>query len=72
MDQLLLTPEEAFAVINVGRAYGYRLIREGVIPSLKIGRLRRIPADALNEWVNSKLEEAIGSDHSAEKDAPDC
>jgi excisionase family DNA binding protein len=51
MNPLLLTPEQAFRLIGVGRSHGYKLIASGELPSIKIGRLRRIPRAALERWV---------------------
>ena len=59
-DGLLLTPEEAFQEIRVGRAKGFQLIASGDLPSIKIGRLRRIPAEGLRAWVQRKLQEQAG------------
>lgn len=54
MDPLLLTPEQAFKLIGVGRSHGFKLLASGEIPSLKIGRLRRIPRAALERWVTQQ------------------
>jgi len=44
--KLLLTVEEAADLLSIGRSLMYALIRSGAIPSVRIGRLRRIrPAD---------------------------
>ena len=57
-EQLLLSPEQAFALVGIGRSTGYRLLSTGEIPSIKIGRLRRIPRHALEQWVRIRTEEA--------------
>jgi excisionase family DNA binding protein len=46
-----LTVEEAARRLSVGRTTMYALLASGEIPSVMIGRLRRIPAEALNEYV---------------------
>ncbi|MFJ5608223.1 helix-turn-helix domain-containing protein [Streptomyces sp. NPDC093221] len=46
-----LTVEEAARRLSVGRTTMYALLTSGEIPSVTIGRLRRIPAEALNEYV---------------------
>jgi excisionase family DNA binding protein len=56
MDPLLLTPEQAFHLIGVGRSHGYKLLASGEIPSLKIGRLRRVPRVALEQWVADSMQ----------------
>jgi excisionase family DNA binding protein len=53
----LLTPEEAAGRLRIGRTFIYALLREGVIPSVKIGRARRVRAADLDAYVRSLLEE---------------
>ena len=48
---LLLRPEEAAELLRIGRTAVFGLIRAGELRSVKIGKLRRIPADALHEYV---------------------
>lgn len=48
---LLYRPEEAAEMLGCGRAYVYQLIARGTLHSVKVGRLRRIPAVALNEFI---------------------
>ncbi len=48
---LLLTPEQAAAAIAIGRSKMYELLAEGVIESVRIGSRRRIPASALEDFV---------------------
>lgn len=57
MNPLLLTPEEAFAMIGVGRSHGFKLIASGELPSIKIGRLRRVPIAALEQWIEAQTSE---------------
>lgn len=49
--QLLLTPESAAERLAIGERTLYRLLEAGELPSVRIGRSRRIPADALVEYV---------------------
>jgi excisionase family DNA binding protein len=51
MDRLLLTPDEAAAVLSIGRSKLYELLRAGVVPSVRIGACRRIAAADLSEVV---------------------
>jgi len=48
---LLYTPEDAAAKLATGRTTIYALIASGELESVKIGRSRRIPADALETYV---------------------
>ncbi|MFJ6372782.1 excisionase family DNA-binding protein [Streptomyces virginiae] len=43
---VLLTVEEAARCLRIGRTTCFALIRSGVLESLLIGGLRRVPADA--------------------------
>lgn len=51
MDKLLLTPEEAARAIGLGRTKVYELLRAGVLESVQIGSARRVPVEALREFV---------------------
>ncbi len=51
VSKLLLRPEEAAEALSVSRAKVYGLLREGKLESIKIGRSRRIPVDALARCV---------------------
>jgi excisionase family DNA binding protein len=53
-EKLLLTVEEAALQLSLSRSTVYELLASGEIRSLKIGRCRRIPQNALAEFV-SKL-----------------
>ena len=49
--RLLLTVEEAAHQLGIGRTLMYALVKDGAIESVHIGRLRRIPADALPRYL---------------------
>lgn len=51
VDKLLLKPEEAAELLSIGRSKVYELIGTGELASVRIGASRRIPADALAEFV---------------------
>jgi excisionase family DNA binding protein len=48
-DQLpeYLTPEELGSYLGLGRGTAYDLLRRGEIPSIRLGRLIRVPKSAL-------------------------
>ena len=50
-DGLLLTVEEVAKRLRLGRTLVYRLISSGELESVKVGRLRRVPAECLPEYV---------------------
>ncbi|MEU6054163.1 excisionase family DNA-binding protein [Streptomyces xanthochromogenes] len=47
----LLTVEEAARRLRIGRTYCYQLIRTGQLETVPLGRLRRVPATAVPEFV---------------------
>jgi excisionase family DNA binding protein len=55
--RVLLTPEEAAQSLGISRSKLYELLRAGAIDSIQIDRLRRIPVQALHEFV-ARLREA--------------
>ena len=57
-DDELLTVPEVMARLRVGRSTVYDLIRSRRLPSITIGRLRRIPARAVRDYVAHELEAA--------------
>lgn len=44
---LMLTVDEAAGVLRIGRNSAYAAVADGGIPSVRIGRIIRIPRDAL-------------------------
>lgn len=52
MERLLFTPEEAARAIGIGRSKLYELLRSGRIESVRIGGSRRVPRQALEEYVD--------------------
>jgi excisionase family DNA binding protein len=54
--KLLLSVEEAALVLSVGRTLLYDLVMRREIFSVKVGRSRRIPMSALQEFVGHLCE----------------
>ncbi len=54
LSKATFTVRELAQYLNIGRAAAYRLVNEGVISSLRIGKQIRIPIAAVQRW----LEEA--------------
>ncbi|QOV37295.1 excisionase family DNA-binding protein [Streptomyces ferrugineus] len=48
---VLLTVEETARRLRIGRTTCFRLVRAGEIESVTVGRLRRVPADAVPAYV---------------------
>ena len=57
MQRVLLTAEEVAEALHIGRCTVYDLIRSGRLRSFKIGKLRRIPVDAVHEFARRMLDE---------------
>ncbi|WP_019874563.1 excisionase family DNA-binding protein [Sporichthya polymorpha] len=49
--RIVLTVEQAAESLGIGRTLMYELISTGTVESVLIGRLRRIPAGALADYV---------------------
>lgn len=63
--RLLLTVEEAAEQLGIGRTLMYTLVKQGAIESVQIGRLRRIPADALPRYLTQLRTSTSPLDQSA-------
>ena len=55
---LLVRPEEAATALGVSRTKVYELMASGKLSSLKIGRSRRIPVEALTAFVSAISKES--------------
>jgi excisionase family DNA binding protein len=49
--RIVLTVAEAAAVLSIGRTLMYSLVSSGAVESVTIGRLRRVPTDALTAYI---------------------
>jgi excisionase family DNA binding protein len=54
--KLLVTPEEAAAILSVGRTTVYELIASGELESVHVKSCRRLPVVALERFVRRLLE----------------
>ena len=52
--RLLLTVMEAAQRLGIGRSLMYELLASGSIPSIRVGRLRRVPCQALTEFIDER------------------
>lgn len=50
-ERVLLTVEEAAEQLGIGRTTAYALVRSGELDSVRIGRLRRIPKEAIDNYA---------------------
>jgi len=51
----MLTVEQAAETLGIGRTTMFALVKSGDIESVRIGRLRRVPADAIDAYF-AKLQ----------------
>ena len=57
-EKLLLTIPEVAYRLGLGRSFVYELVMKGEIKSVKIGRARRVPVSAVEEFVQAKVLQA--------------
>jgi excisionase family DNA binding protein len=60
-DRELLSPVETARRLSLGRTKVFELIAKGEIPSVRVGKLRRVPARALRSYVDELVATQIGS-----------
>ena len=58
--RLLLTVAEAARQLGIGRSLFYELLADGQVESIHIGRLRRIPIDALAAYIDRQRPSRTG------------
>jgi excisionase family DNA binding protein len=51
-EAILLRVEEAATRLGIARTLMFRLIRDGEVESVRVGRLRRVPVASLTEYVD--------------------
>lgn len=51
MEPLLLTPVQAARMLGIGRSKLYELLAKGQLESVRIGNCRRVPAQALHNFL---------------------
>ena len=63
-EPVLITVPEAARRLAIGRTLTYELIAARELPAVRIGRAIRVPADAIDAFVDRRLSEersAVGS-----------
>jgi excisionase family DNA binding protein len=58
----LLTVLEAAALMRCGRTRVFGLLRDGDLPSTKVGRARLIPRRAIDEYLEQQFERTPTAD----------
>jgi excisionase family DNA binding protein len=54
-----MSPAEVRQHLGLGRTYTYQLLATGVIPSVRIGRLRKVRSSDVEKFIQERLQ---GSD----------
>jgi len=57
-ERLLIDPREAARRLSLGRTTVYEMLQRGELESISVGRARRIPTDAIEEWLRTKRQTA--------------
>ena len=55
-DVTLLTVNELAEILRIGRSSAYELCRQNQFPVVRIGKVIRIPKQALNEWLDRQSQ----------------
>jgi excisionase family DNA binding protein len=53
LERLLLRISEAAQLAGISRSMGYELARRGEWPVVAVGRSKRVPLEALRDWVRT-------------------
>ena len=52
----LLGINDITKLLGIGRNSAYKLINSGELPSIRLGRKRRVRLSDINEYINDKFE----------------
>ncbi len=55
-ERLLLTIPEAAALLGIGKTLCWLLVQQGELPSVRLGRLVRIPRGELEAWITARAK----------------
>ncbi len=58
-ENLVLTVEEAGILLGISRPHAYKLVREGQIPIIRLGRRIVVPRPALMRWLESAKPKVV-------------
>lgn len=69
--QILYSVEEAAGLLGIGRTFMFHLLATGEIDSLKIGRRRKIPRDAIDGYIERlRTQQGAATTRSADLSLP--
>ena len=58
MHDQMLRVDEVADVLRLGRTKVYQMLAGGELPSVRIGKVLRVSAAALQEWIRRRASEA--------------
>lgn len=68
-NKLLLSPAAAAQVMSISRSLLYELLESGDISSIKVRRARRIPVEAVRQYIAERQAEAKGAGNPQRQEA---
>ena len=51
LDRWAYNATEVAETLGISRSSAYALIQAGTLPSIRLGRLVRVPCEALQDWI---------------------
>jgi putative molybdopterin biosynthesis protein len=51
----LLKPEEVAEILNISRSFAYLLMQSGQIPTVRLGKARRVRLEDLNNYIEKNF-----------------
>jgi excisionase family DNA binding protein len=61
-DRLLLKADEVARRLSLGRATVYLMMASGELPTFRRGRVVRVPALALERWIERETQQKVASE----------
>lgn len=55
----LLTSTEVARILNISRPFAYKLMRGGIIPSVRMGKAVRVRPEDLDKFVNAHTRDEL-------------
>jgi excisionase family DNA binding protein len=58
MEAMLLRPRDVAKALSLGQSKTYALIAAGVLPSIRLGGVIRVPVESLRAWIAEQGQQA--------------
>lgn len=56
MEKLVYSIQEVGELLGISKSYAYQLVRDGTIPSIKLGTKNIIPKERFHDWLREKTK----------------